>query len=285
MTDTTIYDTDVENEWCPGCGNFNILKTLKETLAELDLKPHEIILVSGIGQAAKQPHYVKANVLNGLHGRALPIAIGAKIANHKLKVIVTSGDGDLYGEGGNHLIHNIRRNADITVIAHDNQVYGLTKGQASPTSDIGFKSKVQVDGVIAAPINQLGLAVTLGANFVARSFSGDTEHLKEMMKLAINKKGFSLLDVLQPCVSFNKTNTYKWYKDRVYKIGKEHDARDKVRAFEKTQEWGDKIPIGVIFEGDRPTFTEQLITLRSSPLIEKSVDMEEVKRILESYTK
>jgi len=284
MTDTTMYDTDVENAWCPGCGNFGIQKALKEALAELDIKPQELVLVSGIGQAAKHPHYVKANVLNGLHGRALPAAVGVKIANHKLKVIVTSGDGDLYGEGGNHFIHNLRRNVDITVIAHDNQVYGLTKGQASPTSDIGFKTKVQVDGVILSPINQLALCVTLGANFVARSFSGDHEHLKEMMKIAITKKGFSLLDVLQPCISFNKVNTFKWYKERVYKITDSHDRTNRTAAFEKALEWGDKIPIGVIYEGERATFTDQLSALKESALIEKSTDMKKVARIIKSYT-
>ncbi|MFC1855319.1 2-oxoacid:ferredoxin oxidoreductase subunit beta [Thermodesulfobacteriota bacterium] len=284
MADTNIYDSTVENAWCPGCGNFKILNALKEALAELSLAPHEIVMVSGIGQAAKLVHYLKANVLNGLHGRALPIATGIKIANHKLKVIVTSGDGDLYGEGGNHFIHNIRRNIDITVIAHDNQVYGLTKGQASPTSDPGFKTKVQVDGVILEPVNQLGLAVTLGANFVARSYTGDHDHLKEMMKQAITKKGFSLLDVLTPCISFNKVNTFKWYKERVYQIDKKHDATNKMIAYEKALEWGDKIPIGKIYEGSRGSFTDKLSALSSSTLIEKGVDLKKAKEIIKSYT-
>ncbi len=278
-----MFDTQVENAWCPGCGNFSILRTLKEALLELDLKPHEIVLVSGIGQAAKLPHYVNANVLNGLHGRALPAAAGVKIANHRLHVIVTSGDGDLYGEGGNHFIHNIRRNIDITVIAHDNQVYGLTKGQAAPTSDPGFKTKVQVDGVILDRVNQLGLAVTLGANFVARSFTGDRAHLKEMMKAAISKKGFSLLDVLQPCISFNKHNTFKWYKERVYHIDSEHDRTDKPAAFEKAIEWGDKIPIGVIYEGKRPAFSSLLRALKDSTLVENRTDMNTLRSILRNY--
>lgn len=283
MIDKSIFDNDVENAWCPGCGNHSILATLKEALAELDIKPHEVILVSGIGQAAKQPHYLKANVLNGLHGRALPAAVGAKIANHKLKVIVTSGDGDIYGEGGNHFIHNLRRNVDITVMVHDNQVYALTKGQASPTSEIGFKTKVQIDGVILAPINPLGIAVTIGANFVARSFSGDKEHLKEMMKAAILKKGFSLLDILQPCISFNKVNTFKWYKDRVYHLDDSHPRGDKVRAFEKALEWGEKIPIGVIYEGSRPTFEEQQFALKDSALVEKGIDIDKINDIIKSY--
>ena len=284
MPDNNIFDNSVEIAWCPGCGNFSIHKALKEALTELSLKPQEIVLVSGIGQAAKHPHYINANVLNGLHGRALPAAAGVKIANHALKVIVTSGDGDLYGEGGNHFIHNIRRNIDITVIAHDNQVYGLTKGQASPTSELGFKSKVQVDGQISTPINQLGLAVTLGANFVARSFSGDHDHLKEMMKTAISKKGFSLLDVLQPCVSLNKVNTFKWYKERVYHIGSDHDPSDRLKAFEKSLEWGEKIPLGVIYEGNRPTFCEQQSAIKESPLVGRGVDFKKLKGVINGYT-
>ncbi len=283
MIDTSIFDSQVDNAWCPGCGNFSILKTLKEALAELELKPHQIVLVSGIGQAAKQPHYIKANVLNGLHGRALPAAIGVKIANHKLKVIVTSGDGDLYGEGGNHFIHNLRRNVDITVIAHDNQVYGLTKGQASPTSDLGFKTKVQVDGVMLEPIHQLALAVTLRANFVARSFSGNREHLKKMMKAAITSKGFSLLDVLQPCVSFNKVNTFKWYKERVYELDETHDHTNQTAAFQKALEWGEKIPIGQIYSDKRPTFEEQQFALKDSTLVEKGLDLEKARDIIQSY--
>ncbi len=233
-------------------------------------------MVSGIGQAAKAPHYFKCNLFNGLHGRDIPVAVGAKIANKDLIVICESGDGNTYGEGGNHLIHNARRNVNIKVFVHNNQIYGLTKGQASPTSDIGMKTKVQPLGVIYPPLNPLALAIASGASFVARSFSGDPDHLVEMMKLAILHKGFALLDILQPCVTFNKINTFGWYSERIYKLSDDYDASDIGKAFEKALEWGDKIPIGVIYKKERRTFEESLPQLEGIPLYKKVKDPKEV---------
>src|SRR4030042_4376189 len=184
------------NAWCPGCGDFGILNALKKACGSLGKPPKDILLCSGIGQAAKLPHYIKCNCFNGLHGRAIPPAAGAKIANNKLTVLVTTGDGDCYGEGGNHFIHNIRRNLDITVIVCNNQVYGLTKGQASPTSDLEFKTKVQIDGVILEPIRPLELAIALGCGFVARGYSADSQHLSGLILEGIKHKGFALIDVL-----------------------------------------------------------------------------------------
>ncbi|MBM3235667.1 2-oxoacid:ferredoxin oxidoreductase subunit beta [Candidatus Poribacteria bacterium] len=269
--------------WCPGCGNFLILRALKMALVELDIAPHEILLVSGIGQAAKLPHYMKGNVINGLHGRTLSYATGAKIANHDLIVIATSGDGDLYGEGGNHFIHTIRRNPDITVIAHDNQVYGLTKGQASPTSGLGFVTRLQTDGVILSPFNPIALAISANASFVSRGFSGDINHLSKLIQTAIQHKGLALIDVLQPCVSFNRVNTFTWYRDRVYKLGDDYDPTNKIAAFQKSQEWGDKIPIGVIYTQDRPTFEEQLPALKEGPLFKIEVDYALLDNLLEEF--
>ena len=206
----------IDIAWCPGCGNFGILNVLKEAVAELNLAPENLMMVSGIGQAAKEPHYLKCNVFNGLHGRAVPPATAIKAANPGLTVIVDSGDGDMYGEGGNHFIHAIRRNPDITVIVHNNMVYGLTKGQASPTSRIGFKTPIQVEGVFEEPFNPLSVAIALDAPFVARAFAGDPEKTKEILKKAIQHRGFSLVDIFQPCVSFNKINTYQWFKDNTY---------------------------------------------------------------------
>ena len=249
MLDKKIYDSFDDNAWCPGCGNFGIINSLKGALAELELKPEDVILVSGIGQAAKTPHYVNSNVFNGLHGRSLPPAFGAKIANKDMEVIVTSGDGDMYGEGGNHLIHNIRRNIDITCFVHNNQIYGLTKGQGSPTTEVCQVTSLQPDGVRVSAFNPISFAVSQNIGFVGRSFSGDPEHLKEMMKQAINHKGFALLDILQPCVSFNKVNTAKWYKDRIYKLDEHHDPTDIEAAFKKSLEFGDDgIPLGVIYK-------------------------------------
>lgn len=257
--------------WCPGCGNFAIRESLAAALAELELAPHKVLICSGIGQAAKVPHYVKVNGFNGLHGRALPPALGAKVANPELTVIVQSGDGDTYGEGGNHFIHNIRRNPNLAHFVHNNQVYGLTKGQASPTSDPGMTTGVQVGGVHTPPLNPLSLALVMGAGFVARCFSGEKEHLKETMKAAINFPGYALIDILQPCVSFNKVNTHGWYKNRVYYP--EIDApEDFSRALELAGQWGEKIPLGIFYSKSRPTFESTLPALKGEPLAFRSHD-------------
>ena len=253
--------------WCPGCGNFPILKTFKDVMAELGIEPHRITIVSGIGQAGKFPHYVKCNTFNGLHGRALPVATGVRLANHEMPVIVTTGDGDCYGEGGNHLMAAMRRNINIKIFVHNNQIYGLTKGQPSPTTGEGMVSKNVPFGVISGQFNPLALAVALDCSFTARAFAGDTEHLKAMMKAAIEHKGFSLVDILQPCVSFNKVNTYEWYRPRVYRLGPEYDPTDRAAAFTKALEWGDRIPLGIIYRNERPTFEERLPVLGGKPLV------------------
>ncbi len=198
--------------WCPGCGNYSILRAFREAMVELDLAPYDFTIVSGIGQAGKFPHYIRCNTFNGLHGRTLPVATGIKLSNHYMPVIAVAGDGDCYGEGGNHLIHAIRRNINIKLFVHDNHIYGLTKGQASPTSTEGMVTKNQPFGVLSGRLNPLALAIALDCSFVARGFAGDIPHLKELMKEAINHRGFSLLDILQPCVTFNKVNTFSWYK-------------------------------------------------------------------------
>ncbi len=257
-----------ETAWCPGCGNFSILNCLKQTLEELGKDPHEVLLVGGIGQAAKTPQYLSANSFCGLHGRALPAAAAAKIVNQDLTVIVDSGDGDSYGEGGNHFIHTIRRNIDITHFVHDNQIYGLTKGQASPTSLEGHVTGVQTAGNINTPFNPLLIALAAGAGFVARAFSGDPEHLVSMMKKAILYKGYSLVDILQPCVSFNKVNTFAYYKERVYILDDHYNSQNKMDAFEKALEFGDKIPLGVIYEETKRTYHEKNSILSSGiPLL------------------
>jgi 2-oxoglutarate/2-oxoacid ferredoxin oxidoreductase subunit beta len=271
--------------WCPGCGNFAIVNSLKEALVKLGKFPHEVLLVSGIGQAAKLPHYLNCNVFNGLHGRPIPVATGAKIANKNLLVIVTSGDGDIYGEGGNHFLHAIRRNIDIKVFVHNNQVYGLTKGQASPTSDEGFVTKVQTHGVILEPFNPISLAVALDAAFVARSSSGDIGHLSMMMQEAIKHRGFALVDILQPCPTFNKKNTWMWYKQRIYDVNKDagYNPADKSQAFLKSQEWGDKIPVGVIYKKDKPTFEDRTEVIKDHALIDIKLDPAKLLPLVENF--
>lgn len=273
--ESQIFDMgDIDIAWCPGCGNFSILKILKAALADLDIKPEKLVLVSGIGQAAKIPHYFRTNFFNGLHGRAIPPATAIKVVNPDLTVIAESGDGDMYGEGGNHLINAIRRNPDITNIVHNNMVYGLTKGQASPTSQIGFKTPVQVKGVFLEPFNPLALAVALDASFVARAFSGDMEQTKEILKEAISHKGFALMDIFQPCVSFNKVNTHKWFKENTYYLDSSHDPHDRGAAFQKAVE-REKLSLGIFYRNDKKSTFEQNVDVyrqNKEPLALRKID-------------
>ncbi len=247
MTKLEEYESPVANQWCPGCPNFGILAALKRALAELGLAPDEVCLVSGIGQAAKLPHYLKANVYNGLHGRAIPAAIGIHVANPKLKTIVTSGDGDLYGEGGNHLLHAFRRNPDITVIAHDNRIYALTKGQASPTTPRGEKTRLQFDGVEIDPAQMLATAIVHGCTFVARGFAGDIDSLTGILNRAIAHRGLSLVDVIQPCITWGR-HPVEWYRERVVPIPEAHDPTDRDRAISVALDVEDAFPVGVLYE-------------------------------------
>jgi 2-oxoglutarate ferredoxin oxidoreductase subunit beta len=269
MIDLTSADT--HPAWCPGCGNYAILQTLDAALAAADIDEDQLVLVSGIGQAAKTPHYTarRVNVFNGLHGRALPVATAIKLSNHRLRVLVTSGDGDMYGEGGNHFVHAARRNIGVTAFVHDNQVYGLTKGQASPTSDMGFVTKIHTHGVMSLPVNPLAIAIVEDAGFVARSFSGDRDHLQAMMIAALRHPGFALLDILQPCVSFNQQNTFKWYRDRVRPISADHDPSDKVAALKLACARGEEIPIGIFYTNDRPSYESLFPLLRNGTLVER----------------
>ncbi len=270
--------------WCPGCGNFAILKALKEALVELGMEPHQLVVVSGIGQASKLPHYLKCNTFNGLHGRTLPVATGIRLANHQILVIVTTGDGDCYGEGGNHLIHAIRRNIDVKLFVHDNQIYGLTKGQASPTSQEGMITKSQPFGVLSEQLNPLALAVALDCSLVARGFVGEVEHLKGLMVESLRHPGFALVDILQPCVSFNRVNTYQWYRERVYRLEEEYDPYDRMVAFQRALEWGERIPIGVIYRNRRPTLEERVPVIQREPLVEQDIDiLSKLKETLKEF--
>ncbi len=247
--------TPKTNTWCPGCGNFGILMALKKAVIELGLKREEAVLVSGIGCHGKIVNYVNVNGFHGIHGRVLPTATGIKLSNPKLTVVGCAGDADQYSEGWGHFVHAIRRNIDMTLIVHDNMVFGLTTGQATSTSQHGFKSKSTPFGVIPPMLNPLAHALVSNATFVARGFSGDMFHLKGLIVEAIKHRGFALLDVFQPCVSFNYLNTYDWFSKRVYKLEEEnHDVTDRKKALEKALEWGDRIPIGILYNKERPTY-------------------------------
>ncbi len=279
------FENDFPITWCPGCGNFPILNAVKGALAEMDLRPHEVILVSGIGQAAKLPHYMRGNFFNGLHGRALPVATAIRFANVDLPVIVIGGDGDTFGEGGNHFLHAIRRNINLTLITHNNQVFGLTRGQASPTTERGFVTRVQIHGVFLTPFNPLTVALAFEPPFVARGFAGDGNHLKDLIKAAVAAEGFSLVDVLQPCVSFDRIHTFQWYRERVYHLNETgHDPHDLMAAIEKSREWGDQIPIGIFYRNpEKLSYERQSPVLKDGPLVKRRLDPSRVEAVIDSF--
>jgi 2-oxoglutarate ferredoxin oxidoreductase subunit beta len=283
VVSATDYESEVPIAWCPGCGNFAILRAVKEALVSLQIEPHKLLFVSGIGQGPKLPHYTRGNVFNGLHGRTVPAATGAKLANHELTVIGIDGDGGAYGEGLNHLLAAMRRNVDITYLAHNNQVYGLTKGQASPTSDTGFITKTTPLGAIQS-LNPLALALASDVSFLARGFAGDVEHLSGLIKAGIEHHGFALIDILQPCVSFNHHNTFQWYRQRVYKVEDEgYNPVDKVAALSKAQEWGERIPIGIIYRQPGPVYEDQLPALKRTPLVRQPIKPQQFTNLLDDF--
>jgi len=274
MTMVTVndYKGALDPTWCPGCGNFGILAGLKKALADADVEPHRVQLVSGIGCGSKMPHYMKVNGFHTLHGRALPVATGVRLANHGIKVIVVHGDGDGYGMGGNHFIHAARRNVDLVDLVQNNRVYGLTKGQYSPTSPAGFVSKTSPEGAIDRPINPLSVALASGATFVARGYPLDMAHYASLIRQAMDHPGYALIDTLQVCVTFNPALSYKWYTQRVYKLEEEesHDTSDLGAAMGKAMEWDDRIPIGVLYrDADAPSYESQIPALADGPLVDQ----------------
>ncbi|MFH1283104.1 MAG: thiamine pyrophosphate-dependent enzyme [bacterium] len=284
--DPKTYDVEkADVAWCPGCGDFSILSIIKRALAELEINQKKLVMVSGIGQAAKLPHYLKSHVFNGLHGRSLPPAVAIKAVNPELIVIAESGDGDMYGEGGNHFIHTMRKNPDITNIVHNNMVYGLTKGQASPTSQKGFKTPVQVDGSFLEPFNPIAVAVAQDASFVARAFSGDAEQTVDIVKKAIIHKGYALVDIFQPCITFNRINTFKWFKDNTYYLEEGYDPANRVEAFKRAIE-KEKLPLGIFYiNKEKTTFEENsaLYTSDKRPLYKREINHKKLEALLNSY--
>jgi 2-oxoglutarate ferredoxin oxidoreductase subunit beta len=243
------YKGKIHPDWCPGCGDFSVLSALQTALFELGLKPHQVLVVSGIGCSSNLPGFINTYGMHTLHGRSLAVATGAKLANHEMKVICTGGDGDGYGIGGNHFVHTMRRNIDLTYIVMDNQIYGLTTGQVSPTSTKGMKTKSSPHGSVENPINPIPMAIVGGATYVARGFSGKQKHLVELLKGAITHPGFALVDVFSPCVTYNKDNTYQWFTPRVKTLEDQaHDPTNFEAAMKKGFMWGDEIPIGLFWK-------------------------------------
>ncbi|WZL82478.1 thiamine pyrophosphate-dependent enzyme [Vallitaleaceae bacterium 9-2] len=279
------FDYELDIAWCPGCGNFQIRNSIVNALRELEIDPTNLVLSSGIGQAAKMPQYINTNYFNGLHGRGMPVAVAVKSANPELTVIAEGGDGDMYGEGGNHFIHNIRRNPNIVHIVHNNMVYGLTKGQASPTSQLDFITPVQVNGVRNKPFNPLAVAISLGATFVARAFSGDPEQTTKIIKQAIEHDGYALVDIFHPCVTFNKINNFKWFKDNTYYLDEDYDRSNVKQALDKALDI-EKYALGVLYqkEGDA-SFENQLHVYEEdkTPIIKRTRNIKDVQALLKAF--
>ncbi|MFH1589434.1 MAG: thiamine pyrophosphate-dependent enzyme [archaeon] len=284
MTDMKSLSTESYTpDWCPGCGNFMILSAIKKALIKLNIKERDVLIVSGIGCSSKLPQWINTFGYHGLHGRGLPVGTGAKIANKKLHVIVIGGDGDVYGEGMNHFIHALRKNINVTLLVHDNQIYGLTKGQISPTSIKGAKTKsTPLIGGLDDSINPLTLAVAQRASFIARGFAGDLVHLSDMIAEAIDFKGFAFVDIFQPCVTFNKLNTFDWFRSRVYDLQKKgYKPNDIGKAFKKSLELGNKIPIGVFFKEERQLYEDTHPILKTGTLVKQNIDNVSINKLLD----
>jgi 2-oxoglutarate ferredoxin oxidoreductase subunit beta len=292
---TTLKDLEITYDkpnWCPGCGDFGIWVSLKNAIVQLNLNPWEVVLVSGIGCSSKLPYWVRTYGFNGLHGRPMPPAEAIRLANNGLTVIVIGGDGDQLGEGGNHLIHAARRNVNLTLILHNNQIYGLTTGQFSPASDVGTKNKAASAPLVEVPVNPVALTLAAGATFVARGFAGDNKQETELIVAAVKHKGFSIVDTLQPCVSFNHKNTFSWFYERVYKLEAEgHDPKDMAKAYAKAEEWPlrvalpegqkEKIPTGIFYQEERITWEENVPQIAKEPLVKQSLDNIDINPLLD----
>jgi len=278
------FDTVAKPDWCPGCGDFGIQASIKMALVKLGIEPHMIAMVSGIGCSSKMPQWVDTYGLHSLHGRSVPPAAAIKLVNPRLTVMINSGDGDGYGIGVGHLVHMMRRNIDLTYMVHNNMVYGLTKGQATPTSAKGFKSPSTPFGTIEEPLNPIALALSMGATFIARGFAGDVQHLSMLIEEAVKHKGFALIDIYQPCVTFNKINTYAYFMQHVYKLesDKSYDKSNFEMAMKKAWE-SEKLPIGIFYQTSKPTYGEQEPGMANVPAVELDISNVDISKTMEKY--
>ncbi len=276
--------TDVKPTWCPGCGDFGVVAAVEMAVKRLKIPSHNIVIVSGIGCSSNLPHFLSSYGFHGIHGRVLPVAEGIRWANHGLTVIGTGGDGDGFGIGAGHFVHAMRRNVDLTYVTMDNQIYGLTTGQASPTSTMGQKTKSTPLGVIENPIDPVALALASGATYVARGFSGDVKHLADLIANGVQHHGFSFVDVFSPCVTYNKINTFDFFRQRVYKLESAgHDPTNIGAAFQRALEWGDKIPIGLFYRTEKPTYEDLEEVLTAGPLVQQSAGLRGKESLLDEF--
>jgi 2-oxoglutarate/2-oxoacid ferredoxin oxidoreductase subunit beta len=275
------FKPEVAPDWCPGCGDFGVLNALFQACAEIDLPPRDLLVVSGIGCSSNLPGFIRAYGVHSLHGRALPFATGAKLANHAMTVIATGGDGDGYGIGLNHFIQAMRRNINVTYIVMNNEIYGLTTGQVSPTSEPGMKTKTTPHGNLEGMLNPMALALASGCGYIARGYSGQPKHLMKLYVDGIRHPGFALIDVFSPCVTFNKVQTYDWFRQRIYKLeDTNHDSASFHGAMEKALEWGEKIPIGLFYRNPTPppSLDAQDPGLQSGVLVRQPLGMTKEQR-------
>lgn len=282
MAELKDLQTRKNPSWCPGCGDYGIQAALKQAIVGLGLEPENVAISTGIGCGSKINQWINTYGFAGLHGRSLPVAMGIKLANPELTVIDVSGDGDGYGIGMGHFINTMRRNLDITYIVQNNQIYGLTLGQTSPTSEKGAVGPSTPHGVIEEPVNPIRLALSSDCTFVARGFAGDIPHLTALIEEAVKHRGFALIDVLQPCATFNKVNTHQFFRERVYKLD-DHDTSDLGKAFEIAGEWGDKIPIGVFYKVEKPTYEDSDVGLKSGNPVKADISDVNVQEVMESF--
>lgn len=283
MDNLTAFKTAFMPNWCPGCGDFGIWGSLKQAFVQKGWGPTDFCMVFGIGCHGHMVNFLKSYSIETLHGRPVPVAQGVRLANNKLPVVVVAGDGDTFGEGTNHLVHAARRNIDITMLVHDNQVYGLTTGQTAPTAGKGFKTKSTPAGVLEEPVNPVALALAAGATFVARGFAGDIPALTQLIVQGLNHRGFAFIDIFQPCVTFNHLNTYQWYREHIYTLGTEHNTSDRAAAFAKSQEWGPKIPTGVFYKEEKPTYEDQTPQIQEKSLVEQGAVNINVQELMEEF--
>ncbi len=284
MVTVTELMTNEKIQWCPGCGDFGILTAARNAISQLNIDPKGVVVVSGIGCGSKIPHYIKCYGVETLHGRALPVAQGLKLANHALEVIAFMGDGDCYGIGMGHLIHAMRRNIDIVAVVHNNEVYGLTTGQTAPTSPKGWITKSTPAGSLDIPVNPIALALVSGATFVARGYAGDVKHLTDLIVEAVKHKGFAFIDVFQPCITFNLIHTYQWYQQNIYKLDdSNHDKKDFFRALELSLRPQEKLPIGIFYQTEQPTLESQLSELSKGPIAHQDISSVDITDLLKRY--
>lgn len=279
------FTSEYKSTWCAGCGNLSINPATKKALADLGLEPHQVVMTFGIGCSSNGSNFYNLYSFHGIHGRALPVAVGAKLSNHELTVIADAGDGDAYGEGLSHFISTARSNVDVIYLVHDNRMYSLTKGQMSPTVEKGTKTKSTPFGAPNERFNPLSTALVNHATFVAQGFSGDIPHLTELIKKAIQHKGFAFINILQVCATFNKINTFEWYKERVYKLEEAgHNTQDYKQALEVAERKDDRLPIGVLYQTQKETFGDLQPQIKDTPLVKQPIDEIDISESLKAYT-